>query len=411
MTSRPVPVAVLGTVLVTVPLTALATLWWTARPRPTDAPIVASSVPPTASRSDPARTDPPKPAAADPPALAQAVDPPRLVRTDIAAWAAGARRVAATDLDGDGDSEIALVGADVTVVTSTGQALATTPAAGGINVLEGFGGAFYAGWGRDKDAPNASASIVRYTLRQRALSAETVVAPTTTRPQIVAISPAKPAGLLLAWFSDKYGVTAVRGSQSAKRAPWTLTSAAATRTAPVWLSTDLDGDGVDDLVYGRTYGDAVGSSGDAWVVRSAGGDKVAIPTTGGVRAGCLADTDGDGRPEVVLADGWDKDYGHLAKAEIRLVTWVNGAVQSVVLDRSPGDYDVTRLLAADLDGDGKQEILAVTNTKLRVISRRGSGWVAWDAASGTVDAAVALGRGGPTVVAIGPKPEALVIGR
>ena len=402
-------ITALITALITAPVTVGLTLWWTGREAtPTSLPLVTTSA-----------------NAAPPPfstALASPVSAPALERADLS-WAPASTRVAATDLDGDGASEIVFAGPELSVFDAEGRAVARSPAKGGIDVLEAFGGAFYAGWGREKqvpagDPPPRLSSVVRYTLGGGGLVTESIVSPESSRPQVVAVSPAGP-DLLVAWFADKYSVSARRASRTG--AGWTLTPVAEARTAPVWLSADLTGDGVLDVIYGRTYGDETGSPGDAWLVPGAPpgssaratlhGAPILIPTTGGVRAGCVADTDGDGRPEVVLADGWDKDYGHKAQAQIRLVTWVNGAVQSTVLDRSPGDFDVSRVIAADLDGDRKDEILAVTNTRLRVVGLRMVGrqrrWVAWDTAPGLKDVAVAVDAQGVNIIVAGPRPESL----
>jgi hypothetical protein len=378
---RAAVVAVLATAAVTVPLTAAVT-WRVATARP--APLTAS---------------PPPPPAPEAPKLATPSAAPALSRADISAWASGFELVAAADIDGDGTSEIAGVGPEgLRVFSSEGKPLGDFPAPGGPQVLAGIDGVFYAGWGRTKAQPDAKATVTRHGLDASGLVTEVVAAPSTARAQIVAISATR-AGLLLAWFADQYTVSAQRASRGA--AGWTLDVPTTARTAPVWLAADLDGDGAEDLVLGRTYGDAPGSDGDAVLVRSSG-ERVPIATTRGVRAGCIADTDGDGHLEVVLADGWDKDYGRKARARLRIARWTGAGMDSTPIDESPGDYDVRRLLAADIDSDGKDEILAVTNTRLRVVERQGDGWVAWDAGKGVVDAAVlADGR----IVTVGAGPE------
>jgi len=383
---------VLATAAVTVPATAAATWWWMSRP----------------AQPDPALPDTVGAATGEMGPLARAVAAPAMQRTDISAWASGMERVAATDLDGDGHSEVALAGAaDLRVVDLDGRLLGDLPAPGAITVLEGIGDAIFAGWGRGKAFPDAGLTITRTWMKGQTVDTQTVATPHTSRPQPVAIQPAG-ADLLVAWFGDTFTVTvqrAVRSGDGWALSPWTLA-----RTAPTWLVVDLDGDGHDDLVRGRTYGDQTASDGDASVLLGTG-QRVAIPTTRGVRAGCLADTDGDGRPEVVLADGWHKDYGRKARAQIRLAWWADAGIATAVLDESPGDNDVSRVLGADIDGDGKDEILAVTNSRLRVVEREDDGWIAWDAASGVADAAVARTTGGSRVIVVGKKPEYLEVRR
>lgn len=373
--------AVLLTALVTIPTTAALTLRWERREAP-------PAFPPATASDEP---------------IAKLVPPPTLRREDISARAVGALKVSGTDLNGDGDDELVLAGDTLRVLRSDGQVLASLPAPGGVQVLEAFGGAVLAGWGRTKAAVDAQASVVRYTLSGAELRAEAVLNPAGERQQVVAIAPMRDA-LLLAWFSDKYLVQAVKATGKGQN--WTTSPLAEARTAPVWLPGDLDGDGKEDLVIGRTYGDQQGSDGDA-VLQRASGERVPIPTTRGVRAGCLADTNGDGHPEVALADGWDKDYGHKAKAQLRLAWWADGGVSTTVLDLVQGDNDVSRLLAADIDGDGRDELLAVTNNRLRVVEKEGDSWIAWDAAQHVEDAAILRGPAGVRVVVIGPTSELL----
>lgn len=378
-----IALAVLLTALVSIPTTAALTLRWERRAPP---PAVA----------------PAAPSSSDVP-IAKFVPAPTLGREDISARAVGALKVSAADLNGDGDDELILAGDTLRVQRADGQLLASLPSPGGVQVLEAFGGAVLAGWGRTKAAVDAQASVVRYTLSGAELRPEAVLNPAGERQQVVAISPMRDA-LLVAWYSDKYLVQAVKAT--GKGQDWATSPLAEARTAPVWLPGDLDGDGREDLVIGRTYGDLQGSDGDAVLLR-AGGERVPIPTTRGVRAGCLADTNGDGHPEIALADGWDKDYGHKAKAQLRLAWWADGGVSTTVLDLVQGDNDVSRLLAADIDGDGRDELLAVTNNRLRVVEKEGDSWIAWDAAQHVEDAAVLRGPAGVRVVAIGPSSEIL----
>lgn len=76
-----------------------------------------------------------------------------------------------------------------------------------------------------------------------------------------------------------------------------------------------------------------------------------------------------------------------------------------MFERSPGDDDMSRVRDADIDEDVKDEILAVRNSRLRVVERDGDGWIAWDAAKGVTDGAV-VGRGAIRhVVIVGVTPQ------
>jgi len=343
-------------------------------------------------------------------APAKDVPASQMRRVEISSWAAGVEKVAAADLNGDGVSEIALGTADnLRIVTIEGRELASSSSEGsaGLCVLEGVGDSLLAGWGQTKAFSKATAAVTRYVMQRGRLVEESVAKPASQRPQVVSIASAGP-DLLVSWFTGKYNVGAYRASRTPTG--WTVAPWMEARTAPVWLATDLDEDGREDLVYGRTYGDAQGSDGDAWIVRGSG-ERVVIPTTRGVRAGCLADTDGDGRPEIVLADGWDKDYGRKARQQLRLVRWEEGGVRSTIIDQGSNDVDTTRVLAEDVDGDRRDEVLAVTDKRLRVVEQEASGWVAWDAAPDVVDAAVIVAGSKTRIVVVGRKPEILDIER
>jgi hypothetical protein len=164
---------------------------------------------------------------------------------------------------------------------------------------------------------------------------------------------------------------------------------------------DLDGDGARDLVVGRTYGDEVASDGDAFLLRPDGA-RVAIPTTRGVHA--LAVIDGD----LFLADGWDKDYGRVARALLTRSRWTGGAFRSEVIDDVAGEHSIRSLVAADLAGDGRAELAARGSGSVRVYTRADGGWrgrrvagAAADLAAGDVDGApgdelLVVGAGGST---------------
>lgn len=318
-----------------------------------------------------------------------------------------ALRAAIGDLDGDGRGEIALCdGERLRVVDAGGRELAAVAAPGGIQALavarlDGRG-AIVAGWGRDRGHPEARARVSLYRLEGGALREEVVAAPASERPQIAAIVPAPP-DLLVAWYASQYEVT----SALARRAPdgsWRLDELARLRTAASYALGDVDGDGRRDLVVGRFYGDQLASDGDAFLLRPDGA-RVAIPSTRGVQAIALADGDGDGRLEVYLADGWHKDYGERARAHLTGARWTAaGGFRAGPVDELAGEYAIWSLLAADLEGDGRPELVARGTGSVRVYRWQDGGWrgrkvagEASDVAAGEVD-----GAPGDELLVVGP---------
>jgi|GEM_PF-6931832 len=316
--------------------------------------------------------------------IASVVPTPPLERVALP-WANGAERVATVDLDGDGCDEVVLGGLTLSVHARDGRQLASAEGMGAVQVLVGGEGEVYAGWGWSRAARVHQAGIVRYQLQGRRLISDIVVEPDAESAKVSAIVPLD-GSLLVAWPIEPYIVGAFRATLGAD-GEWSLASWAQERTATAFAVADLDLDGEDELVVGRAYGDEVGSDGDAWLIDDTGG-RTSIPTQRGVRAAITADTDGDGQQEVVLADGWHKNYGKLARAQVRLVSGSSTGIESIFLDQSPGDYDVTRLIADDIDADGRDEIIVVTDKQLRVVELDDGVWTAWTVARNVRDAAV-----------------------
>ncbi len=318
-----------------------------------------------------------------------------------------ALRAAIGDLDGDRRGEIALAdGERLRVVDRSGRQLASLAAPGGAQALviadlDGDGrGEIAAGWGRDRAHPQATARVAVYRLDRGALVEELVAAPAGERPEIAALL-ADPPGLFVAWYDSQYMVKSARARRDG--AAWRLDQVAVIRTAGSYALGDVDGDGQRDLVVGRFYGDGLASPGDAFLLRP-DGSRVAVPTTGGVHAVALVDGDRDGRLDLFLADGWDKDYGHAARGLLTWSRWSGGAFRSEVIDELPGDFTIWSLLAADLDGDGTPELAARGSGTVRVYRWQDGGWrgrrvagAASDLAAGDID-----GAPGAELLVVGP---------
>jgi hypothetical protein len=159
---------------------------------------------------------------------------------------------------------------------------------------------------------------------------------------------------------------------------------------------DVDGDQAVDVVVARVYGDARDRDGDAFLLR-ADGTRLAIPTTRGARAILAADSDGDGKDEVFLSDGWHQNYGKYARALLSWSRLQGSAFQTTPVEESPGQFSMARLVAGDLDGDRLPEIVAQGSHVVRVFKRHGDAWTGVSVFGLTRDVAVADGQ----VLAIG----------
>ena len=108
---------------------------------------------------------------------------------------------------------------------------------------------------------------------------------------------------------------------------------------------DLDGDGVLEYIVGRQYGEIYCykmRTLDEWDRYRIGEDS---PSDVGL---CVHDVDGDGRPDLVTGGAWYRNTGDLSKPFERIVF-------------DPDLTGVHDILAADIDGDGRNEILVMAD--------------------------------------------------
>ncbi|HSK01958.1 MAG TPA: VCBS repeat-containing protein [Kofleriaceae bacterium] len=355
--------------------------------------------PPAGARSEGTRAAPPP-----------LPDPLPGVRTDVTAIVGSARRAAIGDLDGDGDREIVLAGPEaLRVVEPSGRELASAPVPGGIQILvtadlDGDGHAeILAGWGQTREHRDARARITLHRLEGGRLTEEILLAPATSRQEIVAIVPMRERrSVLIGYFESKYMVT----SAVASRGPqgWSVSKLASLRTATSYALGDVDGDGTAEVVVGRVYGDDQGSDGDAFVL-GPGGARTPIPTTRGLRSLAIADADGDGRAEIFIGDGWHQSYGANARG---LLTWVrhaDGRFTSELVEDTVGQYAIEHIVPAVIDG--KAIIVASGSHYVRAFARAGERWrgvtiggLAHDVAAGDLD-----GTPGDEILLVGDRSE------
>lgn len=370
-------------------------------------PDLGSATSPAAGRAEPAapyrvpadeaRPVPPLP------------DPLPGQRRDMSAIVGAATRVAIADLDGDGHPELAVVDADaMRVVDGAGRERARAPVPGGIEVLavadlDGDHRAeLVAGWGATRDHRNARSRVTLHRLDQATLVEELVVAPATTRQDIAAVV-ARGAELLIAYFDDVYSVTKVTARRG--DAGWSTADPVVLRMATSWAIGDVDGDLHPDVVVGRLYGDAKDRDGDAFVL-SPGGQRRVVPTQRGVQGLAVADTDGDGRDEIFLGDGWHQSYGQLARGRLTWVRLVDHELRSELIEDTPGQYTLWQILVADLDGDGKPELVTRGSHYVRVYRRSGDRWRGLTIAGEARDLAVGdLDGTGAAILIVGARSE------
>jgi hypothetical protein len=285
-----------------------------------------------------------------------------------------AKQIAAGDLDGNPGAELVVVDHEwLRVVDPSGGERARRPVPGGIQVLRVADGKILAGWGQTREHRDVRARVSILRLEGDTLSEDIVVEPSSSRAEIVAILPlaGEQAPLLVAHFLSKYTVELAHAERSANS--WSLAPIDTIHMATSIVLGDLDNDGTDDLVIGRVYGDDPDGDGDAFV-RRPDGTRTPIPVVGGVRSLAVVDLDGDGRLELLVGDGWNRDYGRIARARLTRAWWEDGAFRSELLEDSEGQYTLWDILAIDLDGDKTPEIITRGSSEVRVLGRTDGGW-------------------------------------
>lgn len=315
---------------------------------------------------------------------------------DIARLAEGAERAAASDIDGDGQLELVLAeDRTLRVVALDGEELGRVDGPGAIQVLEvadldGDDRAeVLCGWGRSRERPEAPIQLSVYRFDGDDLTEERVHRTETDRADVVAMVPVPGASapeLVVAWFDSKYMVQLARARRDGGR--WTVDEGSTIRMATSLAVGDVDGNGTDDLVVGRLYGDSIDEPGDAFILQP-DGSRTALPVTRGVRALALADLDGDGAGEVLAADGWHKSYADHAEALLTLIDVGEGTPEAERLDRSEDEFVLWDVTPADLDGDGQLEIVTRGNAHVRVLDRQDGRWSASTVQSACDEAAAA----------------------
>ncbi len=123
-------------------------------------------------------------------------------------------------------------------------------------------------------------------------------------------------------------------------------------------------------IVGRTYGDSLGDLGDLYI-EAENGIRIDLPAWQGINTLAGADLDGDGLTEVLLSDGWHRNYGRLARARIAVLhPEVEGFVYELIEDIT-GQNRINQITTADIAGDRGLEIVASGNMGLRIWQSNG----------------------------------------
>jgi cytochrome c biogenesis protein CcmG/thiol:disulfide interchange protein DsbE len=181
---------------------------------------------------------------------------------------------------------------------------------------------------------------------------------------------------------------------------------------------DVLGDGRTRIVVGRPYGDYSDPPedtiplGDAFVLD--GNTRVQLPVFRGVSAVAVADVDGDDMPEIIVGDGWHRDYGKVARTRIAVIRKADDGWEYELIEDIPVSIRVEHIAVVDLDTDGSDEIVvwaarnAMFEGRVRLYRNSPDGWQGVSLADSVSAFAIADlgGDGRPQVVFAGPEPRA-----
>jgi M6 family metalloprotease-like protein len=130
------------------------------------------------------------------------------------------------------------------------------------------------------------------------------------------------------------------------------------------ILVDLDGNGANEIVYGRSAGSGAGSTLTAVQVTATGIDIHAIPMGAAAGAAAAGDLDGDGLPEVIIANTNPAEI-EVSTYSFSLANWEIFTDQGIPQDLESylvvgGTSAFSPPVIADIDRDGRNEVLATS---------------------------------------------------
>ena len=314
-----------------------------------------------------------------------------------------ARYVFSIDLDGDGADELLRVSAEqlsahkvsggelspaLWEVKGPGQAHLIKPwrSARGLSLL--------VLWGMGPGMLKAPLSLTE--LRPQSGEQRLLWRHEGSRSQAVHLDVTEQAGgaqIRLAHFTSKYQTRSVSLSGAVLSEAWAAQGPEALAATPKlklnervsrelrmgtsWAYADLDGDGQEEEVVGRVYGDKKGEFGELSLYRSAQPEPTVLPTERGVKAVYWARWGGDeGQGAIYFSDGWVAEYGKRAHARLKRLRWREGRPTVELLAASSDDFTFFELWTHPrpaATGEGRELLFARGNKGIYLITPQPEG--------------------------------------
>jgi hypothetical protein len=136
------------------------------------------------------------------------------------------------------------------------------------------------------------------------------------------------------------------------------------------------------------------------------GSRKRIPSTRGLRSVALIDSDGDGKLELFMGDGWHQNYGQFAHGLLTMAKPDGSSgFKTELVEDTPGQYEIMKTLPATIDG--KRVLVTNGSHYVRVFWRDGTAWKGLTIAGASRDVAVGDldGKAGDEILIAGDKSE------
>ncbi|MBN2723018.1 MAG: hypothetical protein JXR95_02990 [Deltaproteobacteria bacterium] len=214
--------------------------------------------------------------------------------------------------------------------------------------------------GRGRKTRNAPIVLTVYSVKDGKVSLTTTMNITTSRNDISSLEPRDGGGFVVGYYVTKYEVQVSEFLPPFKKEiKIKVMKMAGSLNSIISKKHQL-------LMVGRLYGDTPGSPGDAWIMES-GKMPEKIPTTRGVRSITTADVDKNGQYEIYMGDGWDKNYGQIARA---LFTKVernsSGKLVSTKIGELSEDYAIMQIEKCHMKGSENPVFVLKGNNTIQI---------------------------------------------
>ncbi|HBZ26055.1 MAG TPA: hypothetical protein DEO54_07430 [Rikenellaceae bacterium] len=123
------------------------------------------------------------------------------------------------------------------------------------------------------------------------------------------------------------------------------------------------------FLVGRVYGDSLGDEGDAYILD--GKVKTGLRVRRGVKSAIkIGDGDNDGKNEIYVGDGWHQNYGKIARGRLAVI---RDDFTYKLIEDVKEQTNLDQIEIADIDCDGKNEVLTSGNRFFRIYRYTGDG--------------------------------------